>query len=270
MRIQGESRLASTTPYPAGASQLLAADRRAYYAAKRVMDVIIASLLLVLLLPIMVLVGIAIFIYSPGPIFFVQERVGAKRHARGRFITWEPETFRCFKFRTMKLHADPAIHQAYIKALIENNQIEMDAVQNAATRPRAFVIQQNLIATQTAPTRPRKLVDDARVIAPGRLLRKFSIDELPQILNVLRGDMSMVGPRPAIPYEVEMYKPWHMRRLLAQPGITGLQQITKRCTAEFDEQVRLDIDYIEHQSLWLDLKIAIKTPLAILTARGAC
>jgi lipopolysaccharide/colanic/teichoic acid biosynthesis glycosyltransferase len=82
--------------------------------------------------------------------------------------------------------------------------------------------------------------------------------------------MSMIGPRPAIPYEVEMYKPWHMLRLQAQPGITGLQQITKRCTAEFDEQVRLDIEYIEHQSLWLDLEIAIKTPLAILRAKGAC
>jgi lipopolysaccharide/colanic/teichoic acid biosynthesis glycosyltransferase len=107
------------------------------------------------------------------------------------------------------------------------------------------------------------------VIAPGKILRKFSLDELPQLWNVLRGDMSMVGPRPAIPYEVEMYKPWHRLRLQAQPGITGWQQVTARCVVDFDEQVRLDVEYIERQSLWLDLEIAFKTPLAILFARGA-
>lgn len=270
MQTQGETRLDSVIQQVPRISPAMAADRRLYYAAKRVMDVAIASVLLVLLLPIMVLVGIAIFVYSPGPVFFLQERVGARRHTAGKLITWEPTTFRCFKFRTMKLNADPAVHEAYIKALIANNEEEMRAAQKAATRPRMFLSEEELLASQNAPTRTRKLTDDARVIAPGRFLRKFSIDELPQIINVLRGEMSMVGPRPAIPYEVEMYKPWHRQRLEAQPGITGLQQVTKRCIADFDDQVRLDIEYIEHQSLWLDLKIAIKTPLAILVARGAC
>ena len=169
----------------------------------------------------------------------------------------------------MKINADPAIHQAYVKALIENNPKEMQAVQNAATRPRKSMTKEQLLAFQNAPTRPRKIVDDARVITPGKFLRKFSLDELPQFWNVLRGDMSLIGPRPSIPYEVEMYKPWQMQRLQAQPGITGLQQVTSCCTADFDQQVELDIEYIKNQSMWLDIKIALKTPLAVISAKGA-
>ena len=217
----------------------------------------------------MILVGIAIFVYSPGPIFFVQERIGARRRIYDNKTYWEATTFRCYKFRTMKVNADPSIHQEYIKALIENNHNRMLAVQNAATCPRKDGNEEALLAAQNAATRPRKLVNDARIIAPGKLLRKLSIDELPQLWNVVCGDMSMIGPRPAIPYEVEMYKPWHRQRLYAQPGITGLQQVTARCTTDFDEQIKLDIEYIENQSLWLDIKIALKTPLAIIKAKGA-
>jgi lipopolysaccharide/colanic/teichoic acid biosynthesis glycosyltransferase len=122
---------------------------------------------------------------------------------------------------------------------------------------------------QGQETTVRKLLHDPRIIRPGSLLRKFSLDELPQLWNVLRGDMSMVGPRPAIPYEVDMYSQWHMRRLETTPGITGLQQVKARCITDFDEQVRLDIQYVDTQSLWLDLKIAIQTPFAILSGRGA-
>lgn len=244
-------------------------DRRIYYILKRIMDLIIASCLLILFLPVMILVGISIFIYSPGPIFFKQERVGVRKRIDGKKVSWEPVTFLCYKFRTMKINADSSIHKQYIKALIENNHEQMAAVQNVATRPRKDRKTEMLLATQNAATRPRKLVDDARIIVPGKLLRKFSLDELPQLWNVLRGDMSMIGPRPAIPYEVEMYRPWHKGRLQAQPGITGLQQVVARCTTDFDEQVKLDIEYIENQSLWLDLKIAVKTPLAIVAAKGA-
>ena len=247
----------------------VAIGQRTYYVVKRIMDLVIAFCLLIFLLPIIILTGLAIFIYSPGPIFFVQERVGANRRVNGNKFIWEPVTFRCYKFRTMKVNADSSIHREYIKALIENNQEQMLAVQNAATRPRKDGNTEALLAAQNAATRPRKLVDDARIIAPGRLLRKFSLDELPQLWNVLRGDMSMIGPRPAIPYEVEMYKPWHKQRLQAQPGITGLQQVKARCTEDFDEQVKLDIEYIENQSLWLDIKIAFETPLAIIKAKGA-
>jgi lipopolysaccharide/colanic/teichoic acid biosynthesis glycosyltransferase len=225
-------------------------DRGSYYGVKRFMDLTIALTLLVLLSPIMLIVALLIFIYSPGPVIFVQERVGAKRHSLHGQTFWKKVIFRCYKFRTMHVHADPAIHQAYVKALIENDEEKMTALQGAKTQPR-------------------KLVHDPRIIRPGRLLRKLSLDELPQFWNVVKGDMSLVGPRPAIPYEVEMYKPWHLQRLGAQPGITGLQQVTARCNKDFDQQVKLDIQYIEKQSLWLDFKIILKTPLAVLSVKGA-
>lgn len=225
-------------------------NRRVYYALKRMMDVVIASALLVFLSPLLLVIALAIIIYSPGPIFFLQERVGAKRVLRGGKMYWRKETFSCYKFRTMKVNADPAIHQAYLRALIENDEEKMSALQGESTQVR-------------------KLVRDSRVTRPGKLLRKFSLDELPQFWNVLRGDMSLVGPRPAIPYEVEMYKSWYKRRLEAQPGITGLQQVTARSTADFDQQVQLDIEYIESQSIWQDIVIILKTPFVILSTKGA-
>ncbi len=111
--------------------------------------------------------------------------------------------------------------------------------------------------------------DDNRLTRLGRWLRETSLDELPQLWNVLKGDMSLVGPRPPLPYEVEMYEPWHCQRLAARPGITGLWQVTARSSADFDEMVQLDINYIQHQSLWLDLKILLKTPIAVLSGKGA-
>jgi lipopolysaccharide/colanic/teichoic acid biosynthesis glycosyltransferase len=241
-----------------------------YYAAKRVIDFTFALILLVLLSPMMLLVAAVIYLYSPGPVFFVQERAGASRESRGKYSCWKRTNFKCYKFRTMKVNADPSIHKAYIQALIENDDEQMTALQTAPTRPRKFSVDQELLtALQTAPTRPRKLVNDSRIIPPGKILRKLSLDELPQLFNVLRGEMSLVGPRPAIPYEVEMYKPWHLRRLEALPGITGLQQVTARNTADFDEQVKLDIEYVKNQSLWLDIKIILKTPFAVISAKGA-
>jgi lipopolysaccharide/colanic/teichoic acid biosynthesis glycosyltransferase len=180
-------------------------DREGYYRMKRLFDFVFALALLILLFPFMVPIALLIYIYSPGPIFFVQERVGAKRQVANGGKKWIKENFRLYKFRTMKLNADPAIHQAYIKALIANDEEKMSALQGTKAEPR-------------------KLVNDPRIIRPGKILRKLSFDELPQLWNVVRGDMSLVGPRPAIPYEVEMYKPWYLRRLEAQPGITGLQQ----------------------------------------------
>ena len=248
---------------------LVSLDRRGYYAIKRFIDFSLALLLLILLSPLMLVIALLIFLYSPGPIFFIQERVGAKRKYKNGHSYWEKVPFYCYKFRTMKINADPAIHQAYIKALIENDEDQMNALQNAPTRPQKNMSQEELIAVQQAPTVPRKLVNDSRIIGPGKILRKLSLDELPQLWNVLRGDMSLVGPRPAIPYEVEMYKPWHLQRLNAQPGLTGLQQVTARCNIEFDQQMKFDIEYIENQSLWLDLKIILKTPFAIVSTKGA-
>jgi lipopolysaccharide/colanic/teichoic acid biosynthesis glycosyltransferase len=248
--MQNETRFDSIRNYDPNALRLVLEGRSAYYIVKRIMDFVIAFILLVLLSPLMLLTAIAILIYSPGPIFFKQERVGAIRQAHGGHFYWKRVTFPCYKFRTMKIDADPSIHQAFVKALIENDEAQMTALQGV-------------------PTQPRKLVNDSRITRPGKFLRKSSLDELPQLLNVILGDMSLIGPRPAIPYEVEMYKPWHFRRLEAQPGITGLQQVTARCTTDFDQQVRLDIEYVDNQSLWLDMKIIFKTPLAVISTTGA-
>ena len=115
----------------------------------------------------------------------------------------------------------------------------------------------------------RKLVGDKRVTRIGKFLRRSSLDEFPQLWNVIKGDMSLVGPRPAISYETEIYENWHRKRLMVKPGVTGLWQVTSRSSAEFDEMVRMDIWYIEHRSFLLDLKILMKTPLAIFSAKGA-
>jgi len=236
--------------YEPDAIYLVSRSKRGYYFVKRAFDFFAALLLIILLFPLFVLISLAIAIYSPGPVFFVQERVGTKRRNQNGLVYWEKVRFRCYKFRTMKINADPSIHEAYVRALIENNQDQMKSIQGETTEVR-------------------KLVNDKRITKPGAFLRKSSLDELPQFWNVLWGDMSLVGPRPAIPYEVEVYQPWHKQRLQAHPGLTGLQQVTARCTADFDEQVRLDIKYIEEQSFWLDIKIILKTPFAILSTNGA-
>ena len=236
--------------YDSETLHLIETNRGRYHVAKRILDISIALCLLVFFLPLMVVIALAIKIYSPGTIIFAQERVGLKRQSRGKRSYWKRGTFPCFKFRTMHQNADSSIHQAYIKALINNDHDQIQVLQGDTSGIH-------------------KLVHDSRITPPGRFLRKFSLDELPQLWNVVRGDMSLVGPRPAIPYEVDMYKPWHMQRLEVLPGITGLQQVTSRNTADFDEQVRLDIDYINRQSLWLDIKIILRTPFVVISTRGA-
>ncbi|MBT4310651.1 MAG: sugar transferase [Anaerolineae bacterium] len=230
--------------------RLIARERSSYYITKRIIDFVVALGLLVLLSPLMLLISVLIFIYSPGPIFFVQERVGAKSRPFSKYSFWKRQNFKCYKFRTMKLNADSSVHRAYVKALIENDQKEMSALQGVDTDVR-------------------KLLRDPRLIRPGKFLRKTSLDELPQLWNVLRGDMSLVGPRPAIPYEVEMYEPWYSVRLEAQPGITGLQQVMARSAVDFEKQMKLDIQYVESQSLWLDIKIILQTPFVVVSGRGA-
>jgi lipopolysaccharide/colanic/teichoic acid biosynthesis glycosyltransferase len=131
------------------------------------------------------------------------------------------------------------------------------------------LIQQNLNPDQIEATGTLKIPNDPRITRVGKIIRKTSIDELPQLFNVLRGDMSLVGPRPPIPYEVELYQDWHKRRFEAIPGMTGLWQIAGRNRVSFDEMVRMDIEYIEHQSLLLDVQILIKTPFAVVSGKGA-
>jgi lipopolysaccharide/colanic/teichoic acid biosynthesis glycosyltransferase len=186
---------------------------------------------------------------SPGPALFRQERVGARRRTGAQQGGWEVTRFTFYKFRTMHNGASSELHRAFVCAFIQDDRATMADLQGGDTQVR-------------------KLVNDPRVTRVGRFLRKASLDELPQLWNVLKGDMSLVGPRPPIPYEVDEYEAWHRRRLETKPGLTGWWQVTARSAAEFEEMVRLDVWYIEHQSFWLDLQILLKTPFVLLSGKG--
>lgn len=224
-------------------------DRSSYFRAKRIVDLIVALALLIIFSPLMLIIAIVVYLNSPGPVFYVQTRVGSYKDPDEKNC-WKRKDFRIYKFRTMHLNNDPSIHQAYVRALIENDQEKMEALQGTSTHSK-------------------KLINDKRITLPGKFLRKFSLDELPQLWNVVRGEMSLVGPRPAIPYEVDLYSDWHLKRLMAQPGISGLQQVTARSAKDFDHQVRLDLEYIQNRSLWLDLKIMLKTVFVVISSIGA-
>jgi lipopolysaccharide/colanic/teichoic acid biosynthesis glycosyltransferase len=224
--------------------------RRRYYAIKRGIDICFSFFGMIILLPLFAMISILILVDSPGPVFFTQIRVGAKRIKRDGKYFWQPVHFNFFKFRTMIHNADPSLHQDYVKSFIKADQIGMTDCQGEDTQVK-------------------KLVHDPRITRVGHFLRKTSLDELPQFLNILIGDMSLVGPRPAIPYEVAEYKSWHFQRLHGMQGLTGLWQVTARSSSDFDEMVRLDIEYLEKQSGWLDLKIVLKTPYAVLFCKGA-
>ena len=224
--------------------------KRFYFACKRLLDVLVAGSLLLVLLPIMALIALLIVLDTPGPAIFRQKRVGLQPRMVGGRRTFEVGTFTMFKFRTMYRGNDSEAHRRFVQAYIRNDEEDM-------------------AEQQGGDAKVQKLVNDARVTRLGRFLRKTSLDELPQFLNVLRGEMTLVGPRPPIPYEVDMYESWHHRRLWALPGITGLWQVTGRSSVSFDEMVKMDLDYIEQQSLWLDLQILLKTPLAAVRGKGA-
>ena len=229
---------------------LIEQDRKYYFFVKRAIDLIITLSALILLIPVMAILSILIKLDSKGPVFFVQERVGSRlKNNNGRFF-WQPVVFKCLKFRTMNPDADESIHQEYTKAFIGKNIEKTNDLQGGETK--TF-----------------KLLNDPRVTRVGYYLRKYSLDELPQLMNIISGDMSLVGPRPPIPYEVDEYKPWHFRRFETKPGLTGLWQVTARSSADFDEMVNLDIEYINNQSTWLDIKIILKTPRVVLSTEGA-
>jgi lipopolysaccharide/colanic/teichoic acid biosynthesis glycosyltransferase len=202
---------------------------------KRVFDLIVLGPILLVVAPLMLLVALAIRFVDGRPILFRQVRLGK-----------DGKPFGLLKFRTMR-HASDAAHREYAGKWISQG--------------RAF-------ANGGAADTLYKIADDPRVTRLGAVLRRFSIDELPQLINVLRGEMSLIGPRPAIPYEVQMYQEWHRRRLDAMPGLTGLWQVSGRNRLSFDQMVRLDIDYIEHWSLLRDLAILARTPYAVIEGDG--
>lgn len=217
-----------------------------HFARKRGIDIGGALLLLLLTLPILLLVALAIRLSSHGPILFRQVRVGSRPIRINGAVHWQHRTFRVFKFRTMFADADQSIHQRGIEAYAHGNGM-----------PGA-----------DADT-PFKMGHDPRITRVGRFLRRTSLDELPQLLNVLRGEMSLVGPRPVPEYEVAHYSAWHRERLDALPGMTGLWQIEGRGRVPFEDAIRLDIAYVRSRSLRLDLTLMLRTIPVVLGMRGA-
>ncbi len=192
---------------------------------KRVMDIFIGIFVFVILSPVLLLIAIYIKIVSPGPVFFGQERVG-----------YMGDAFTCWKFRTMKVNASISEHKHYFTDLMNNGS-------------------------------PMKKLDsdDPRIIPFGKFMRKTGLDELPQLINVIRGEMSLIGPRPCIPYEALRYQNWQHKRFDAVPGLTGLWQVNGKNRTTFNEMMRFDIKYARKKSIWLDLKIILKTIPAIYT-----
>ena len=216
-----------------GSSELFVRGKT--FPLKRALDLILTSLILIAFSPWLLLIMLAIKIGSPGPVFCKQMRLGE----RG-----EPFTF--YKFRSMYVNTDDVEHRSYVKNLIKaGNPYEID--ENG--KPLF------------------KISDDGRVTRVGKLIRKYSVDEFPQLFNVLRGEMSLVGPRPPLPHEYKDYSNWHKKRLDGIPGITGLWQVSGKNRIPFEEMVKLDIHYLKNWSLWLDLKIILRTIPVMLDGR---
>jgi lipopolysaccharide/colanic/teichoic acid biosynthesis glycosyltransferase len=202
---------------------------------KRLVDIAGSLTAMALLAPVFAAIAVGVKLTSPGPVFFRQRRIGQYG---------KPFTF--WKFRSMKVNNDASAHEKFVK--------EMIVTGSGGGKNGVF-----------------KITDDPRVTKLGKFLRKSSLDELPQFYNVLKGEMSLVGPRPPVPYEVKVYDYWHRRRLLAvKPGITGLWQVNGRSRVGFDDMVRMDLQYASNWSMWLDMKIMLQTPMAVLGGSGAC
>jgi len=199
---------------------------------KRAMDIIVSVLVMILGAPLFGLIALAVKVTSPGPVLFRQLRLGK-----------DGQPFEFYKFRSMRHGNDDAIHRDFAENFINGSDSTGDTV--------------------------FKMVDDPRVTRIGHFLRRSSLDELPQFLNVLRGEMSLVGPRPPISYELEHYQDWHKDRLKVKPGLTGLWQVSGRSQVGFDEMVMLDLHYISRWSLLLDLKLIARTIPVMLRGDGA-
>lgn len=217
-----------------------------YYGTKRALDLMLAGALLVVLAPLMLLIAVVIKLDSPGPVLFIQERTGSRRRSTPAGPAWEIITFRLYKFRSMVANADPALHQAHIAEFVAGR-----------------------LEASADPLAPYKLTGDPRITRVGRILRRTSLDELPQLFNVLKGEMSLVGPRPVPTYEAAGYQEPHYQRFAARPGITGLWQVSGRCQLSFKDMIELDCAYVRQQSLLLDAKILLMTIPAIASGRGA-
>jgi len=217
---------ADTTRYFGGQARL-----------KRAVDIVCASVMLLVGAPLMVIIALLVKRSGPGPVLFVQQRLGR-----------DGRPFDFYKFRSMQHNSDDAIHRQFAAMFINGDD---DGCSGTNDGDPVF-----------------KMKQDPRVTAIGAWLRKTSLDELPQLFNILKGEMSLVGPRPPISYEIENYQPWHMERLKAVPGLTGLWQVSGRSSVSFDDMVRMDIRYINDWSIWKDLFILLKTVPVVLKGTG--
>jgi lipopolysaccharide/colanic/teichoic acid biosynthesis glycosyltransferase len=225
--------------------------RTSYFVAKRVLDVGLVLATAPISLPLTLVLGLLVRRDSPGPAIFTQQRLGARRVRRDDHWVWELRPFTFYKLRTMAEDADPTLHRTYLDAYIAGDEAAMQQV-NGDRSEGSY-----------------KIASDPRVTRLGATLRRLSLDELPQLWNVLKGDMSLVGPRPPIDYEVPRYTPNHLRRLAGPAGLTGAWQVNGRSTLTFDEMVHLDTSYLSRQSLLLDLTIIVKTLGAVVARQGA-
>lgn len=225
----------ATTPIARSTSATSASGGKLVDASCRTLDLIGALLLLVALSPLLLVLAVAVRLDSPGPVLFRQRRLGR-----------DLEPFTVNKFRTMHHGAPPDHHREFVLGLIKGDNPQLETSGS-----------------------PYKMAADRRVTRFGRVLRRSSLDELPQLLNVLRGEMSLVGPRPPIPYEVEHYPAHWFARFSVKPGVTGLWQVNGRSEVPLEEMVRLDVEYAQRRSLWLNISLLARTLPAVLSGRGA-
>jgi exopolysaccharide biosynthesis polyprenyl glycosylphosphotransferase len=217
------------------------ADTTRYFGSqallKRAMDIVVGALMLIVASPLMLVIALLVKRSSPGPVLFRQERLGK-----------DGRPFCFYKFRSMDSNSNDAIHRQFAAMFITGDETGC--------------------AESNAGDKVFKLKADPRVTNIGAWLRKNSLDELPQLFNILKGEMSLVGPRPPIAYEIENYQPWHMERLKAVPGLTGLWQVSGRSSVSFEEMVRLDVQYINNWSIWWDISILLRTLPVVLWGTG--
>jgi lipopolysaccharide/colanic/teichoic acid biosynthesis glycosyltransferase len=218
---------------------LLSQESFGYAFCKRLLDIVVSLTALILLSPLWLGITLAICLTSPGPAIYRQRRVVGKG---GREFT-------VYKFRTMYVDADDAAHKNAVAQFVRENKAPVVIENHGKIKP------------------VYKIANDPRITPLGYHLRRTGLDEAPQFINVLRGEMSIVGPRPPLYYEYELYNDWHKQRLSVLPGITGLYQVTARSAVSFDEMVRIDLEYIQKRSLWLDLKIMLLTPINVIILR---
>lgn len=207
-----------------------------YFLVKRIVDIALGLALFSLALPVMLLVGVLVALDTAGPVLYKQKRVGQNG-----------VEFDLYKFRSMTHNADNALHRVAVEQYMRGERLNHERTTDA----------------------PFKLGNDPRVTRIGKVIRKTSLDELPQLWNIIIGDMSLVGPRPPVPYEVEMYSSRAMQRLDGKPGLTGPWQVYGRGTVTFSQMIEMDVAYLENRSIWYDLKLVVLTAPAVLKGRGA-